>query len=123
MCSKIVNDIIHMAASTSCNQFAGDDNQGLFGLELSLDMYLKGTDGKILTELDVAGTELPFAFESRIEAIDGYDVITTLNTDIQRIAEKIVEQAIEANKSEDGAVCIVSNSKTSEILQWYPVLI
>ncbi|HPJ76182.1 MAG TPA: penicillin-binding transpeptidase domain-containing protein [Clostridia bacterium] len=96
--------------------FAGDDNQGLFGLELSLDKYLKGTDGKILTELDVAGTELPFAFESRIEAIDGFDVITTLNTDIQRIAEKIVEQAIEDNKSEDGAVCIVSNSKTSEIL-------
>lgn len=96
--------------------FTGDDNQGLFGLELALDEYLIGTDGKILTELDVGGTELPFAFESRIEAVDGYDVITTLNADIQRIAENIVKQAIEENKSKDGAVCIISNSKTSEIL-------
>ncbi|HQO69570.1 MAG TPA: penicillin-binding transpeptidase domain-containing protein [Clostridia bacterium] len=96
--------------------FTGDDNQGLFGLELALDEYLSGTDGKILTELDVGGTELPFAFESRIEAVDGYDVITTLNADIQRIAENIVKQAIEDNKSKDGAVCIISNSKTSEIL-------
>ena len=31
--------------------FTGDDNQGLFGLELSLDGYLRGIDGKILTEL------------------------------------------------------------------------
>ncbi len=77
---------------------------------------MSGTDGKILTELDVGGTELPFAFESRIEAVDGYDVITTLNADIQRIAENIVKQAIEDNKSKDGAVCIISNSKTSEIL-------
>ncbi len=96
--------------------FTGDDNQGLFGLELSLDSYLKGTDGKILTELDVAGTELPFAFESRIEAVDGYNVITTLNSDIQRIAENIVKQAIADNNSKDGAVCIIANSKTSEIL-------
>lgn len=96
--------------------FTGDDNQGLYGLELSLDNYLRGTDGKILTELDVAGTELPFAFESRIEAVDGYDVITTINTDIQKIAENVVKQAIEDNKAEGGAVCIVSDCKTSEIL-------
>lgn len=96
--------------------FTGDDNQGLFGLELSLDGYLRGIDGKILTELDVGGTELPFAFESRIEAVDGYDVITTLNADIQKIAENVVKQAIIDNKSKDGAVCIIADSKTSEIL-------
>jgi stage V sporulation protein D (sporulation-specific penicillin-binding protein) len=96
--------------------FVGYDNHGLYGLESSLDDYLGGTDGKILTEVDVDGTELPFAVESQIDAVDGYNVVSTINAEVQRIAEEVVEQAIADNKAENGAVCIVSNSKTGETL-------
>ncbi|MFA7673793.1 MAG: penicillin-binding transpeptidase domain-containing protein [Clostridia bacterium] len=96
--------------------FVGYDNHGLYGLESSMDEYLGGTDGKILTEVDVDGTELPFALESQIDAVDGYNIVSTINAEIQRIAEEVVEQAITDNKAENGAVCIISNSKTGELL-------
>ncbi len=96
--------------------FAGDDNQGLLGLELAADSYLRGIDGKILSDLDVKGTQLPFSEQGKIEATDGYNVVTTINIDIQKIAEEVVNMAIVDNKSQDGAVCIVSDSKSGKVL-------
>ena len=56
---RTINDIIHMDVwHRKCWGFTGGDNQGIIGLEVQYEKYLKGTDGKILTLTDAAGIEL-----------------------------------------------------------------
>mgnify|MGYP006065922661 FL=1 len=54
--------------------FTGADNQGIIGLEVAYESYLKGTDGTILTMTDAAGVEIENAFEERIEPAGGRDL-------------------------------------------------
>ena len=48
--------------------FTGADNQGIIGLEVKYDKYLKGVDGKILTTTDARGIELDGVAEDRKRA-------------------------------------------------------
>ncbi len=54
--------------------FTGGDNQGVIGLEVQYDAYLKGTNGKILTMTDARGVEMENAAEDRIEPVAGNDL-------------------------------------------------
>ncbi len=47
--------------------FTGGDNQGIIGLEVKYEKYLKGMNGKILTMSDAKGVEIENAAEDRIE--------------------------------------------------------
>lgn len=96
--------------------FTGTDNQGLTGIELEYDNYLKGSAGRLVTAKDAAGSEMPFDYERLIDPEDGLNVVLTIDENIQRIADKYLEQAIEENKLGNGACCIVMNSKSGEIL-------
>ncbi|MCD7871151.1 MAG: peptidoglycan glycosyltransferase, partial [Enterocloster clostridioformis] len=49
--------------------FTGGDNQGIIGLEVKYEKYLKGMNGKILTMSDAKGVEIENAAEDRIEPI------------------------------------------------------
>ncbi len=51
--------------------FTGGDNQGIIGLEVMYEEYLKGRDGIILTLSDASGVELPYAAEDRMEPVAG----------------------------------------------------
>ena len=51
--------------------FTGGDNQGIIGLEVKYEEYLKGTNGTILTVTDARGIELEGVAEDRIETIRG----------------------------------------------------
>lgn len=53
--------------------FTGGDNQGIIGLEVKYEKYLKGMNGKILTMSDAKGVEIENAAEDRIEPIPGND--------------------------------------------------
>ena len=63
--------------------FTGGDNQGIIGLEVQYEKYLKGTDGKILTLTDAAGIELENEAEDRIEPEAGRDLQASLDVNIQ----------------------------------------
>ena len=63
--------------------FTGGDNQGIIGLEVQYERYLKGTDGKILTLTDAAGIELENEAEDRIEPEAGRDLQASLDVNIQ----------------------------------------
>ncbi len=54
--------------------FTGGDNQGIIGLEVKYEKYLKGMNGKILTMSDAKGVEIENAAEDRIEPIPGNDL-------------------------------------------------
>ena len=96
--------------------FAGMDNQGLAGIELEYDSYLKGASGRLITASDASGSAMPFDYEKLIDPEDGLNVVLTIDENIQRIAEKYIEQAVEENQLTNGACCIVMEVKTGEIL-------
>lgn len=96
--------------------FAGTDNQGLAGIELEYDSYLKGATGRLITASDASGSAMPFDYEKLVDPEDGLDVVLTIDENIQRIAEKYLEQAVEENQLANGACCVVMEVKTGEIL-------
>ena len=96
--------------------FVGDDNQGLNGIEFIAEKYLKGSPGKILSEVDASGRAVPFNEEKRIEATNGLNVVLTIDETIQYFVQRALEQAIEENDVLDGAGAIVMDPNDGEIL-------
>lgn len=96
--------------------FTGTDNQGLTGIELQYDKYLKGSAGRLVSAKDASGADMPFDYEKLIDPEDGLNVVLSIDENIQRIAEKYLEQAVVENKLGNGACCIVMDVKTGGIL-------
>ncbi len=96
--------------------FTGSDNQGLEGLESQYDDILSGTQGKILKLTDATGTDMGTEGENYIPAEDGDDIILTIDTTVQSIAEKYLSQACIDNECTDGGNVIVINPKNGDIL-------
>lgn len=94
--------------------FTGGDNQGIIGLEVQYERYLKGTDGKILTLTDAAGIELENEAEDRIEPEAGRDLQASLDVNIQMYAEQAAYQTMQ-KKNANRVSIIVMNPKNGEI--------
>ena len=96
--------------------FTGSDNQGLEGLESAYDDILKGTPGKILKLRSATGGSLQNEGEDYVAAIDGDDIILTIDMTIQSIAEKYLIQMCIDNVCTDGGNIIIMNPKNGDIL-------
>ena len=72
--------------------FTGADNQGIVGLEVKYESYLKGRDGVILTLADAKGVELEYAAEDRVEPIAGDTLTVSLDVNIQKYVEQAAYQ-------------------------------
>ena len=94
--------------------FTGGDNQGIIGLEVQYEKYLKGTDGKILTLTDAAGIEMENEAEDRIEPEAGRDLQASLDVNIQMYAEQAAYQTMQ-KKNANRVSIIVMNPKNGEI--------
>ena len=94
--------------------FVGRDNQGIIGLEARFDKFLRGESGRILTETDVIGREIPGGQRTRIPPVDGYSVVTTIDVVVQLYAEQILEKAVEFKGAKRGSI-IVMNPQNGEI--------
>lgn len=95
--------------------FVGKDNQGIIGLEAKYDNYLKGKEGKILTETDAAGKELKDRVVIRQKPETGHNLITTLDVIVQQYAEQTLAKALEYKQAKRGAI-VVLNPQNGEIL-------
>ena len=95
--------------------FVGSDNQGLNGIEMVYDKYLKGEPGRIITAKNALGSDMPYKYEKYINAQNGVNVVLTIDEVIQHFAEKELEAAVEKYNVKNGAACIVMNAKTGEI--------
>lgn len=95
--------------------FTGGDNQGIIGLEVKYEDYLKGTNGKILTLTDARGVEIENAGERRQEPVDGYNLHISLDYNIQMYCEQAAKRVME-EKSADSVSVIVMNPKNGEIM-------
>lgn len=97
--------------------FTGNDNQGLLGgVEEIMEKYLKGVPGKILSEVDSRSRAIPFESEKRIDPEDGLNVVLTIDETIQYLVSKSLDKAIEDYKVKEGAVGIVMDPNTGDIL-------
>ena len=94
--------------------FTGGDNQGIIGLEVKYEPYLKGRNGTILTMTDARGVELENAAEDRIEPIAGNDLRVSLDVNIQKYAEQLAYQVLE-KKNAKAVSIIVMNPQNGEI--------
>lgn len=95
--------------------FTGGDNQGIIGLEVKYEEYLKGTNGKILTLTDARGVEIENAGERRSEPIDGYNLHISLDYNIQMYAQQAATKVMEA-KEADSVSVIIMNPQNGEIM-------
>ena len=96
--------------------FCGSDNQGLDGIEVTYDEELKGIKGKISKIADGKGGGLISEGEDYTPAVDGKDLVLSINMSAQAIVEKYLKQACIDNECTDGGNIIVMNPKTGDII-------
>ena len=96
--------------------FCGSDNQGLDGIEAKYEDVLKGTQGRIIKVTDAKGGEIGKEGEDYISAVDGKDIVVSIDMTIQSIAEKYLKQACIDNVCTDGGNVVMMNPKTGDIL-------
>ena len=94
--------------------FTGGDNQGILGLEVKYEEYLKGVPGQILTMTDAKGVEVEREGERRLEPIAGKELYISLDRNIQAYSEQLARQAM-ATKEADGVSIIAMNPQNGEI--------
>lgn len=95
--------------------FTGGDNQGIIGLEVMYEKYLKGMNGKILTMSDAAGIEIENEAEDRIEPVAGNDLYLSLDVNIQKYAEQAAYQVMEKKGAKRVSI-VLMNPQNGEIM-------
>lgn len=94
--------------------FTGGDNQGIIGLEVKYEEYLKGVNGKILTTTDARGIELNGVAEDRMEPEAGHTLQISMDYNIQEYVQQEAEKVME-QKQADGVSILLMNPKNGEI--------
>lgn len=94
--------------------FTGGDNQGIIGLEVKYEEYLKGTNGTILTVTDARGIELEGVAEDRIEPVAGETLKISLDYNIQEYCEQAALKVLE-EKQADSVSVLLMNPQNGEI--------
>lgn len=94
--------------------FTGSDNQGILGLEVKYDFWLKGENGKILTMATAHGMEIPDMAETMVKPVEGNSIKTSLDAVVQSYAEQIAMQVLEAKSAKNVSI-LVMNPKNGEI--------
>ena len=94
--------------------FTGADNQGILGLEVKYEKYLKGEPGYILTTTNARGIEVDKRAEERIEPKQGKDLYTSIDINIQKFAMQAAKNVMEAKGAKNVKI-LVMNPNNGEI--------
>ena len=94
--------------------FTGGDNQGIIGLEVKYEEYLKGINGTILTVTDARGVELEGVAEDRIEPVAGETLLVSLDYNIQAYCQQAAQKVLEEKQAE-GVGILLMNPQNGEI--------
>ena len=93
--------------------FVNENGNGA-GLEYSFDKYLGGQDGEALFQKIAGGTWKPVFDANNIKSIDGLDIQTTIDINLQDVAETALYDAMKNHNADEGTV-VVMEVKTGEI--------
>ena len=94
--------------------FTGGDNQGIIGLEVKYENYLKGVNGMILTTTDARGIELADTLEDRVEPVSGDTLQVSLDYNIQEYAQQAAEKVMEEKQAARVSILLM-NPQNGEI--------
>lgn len=94
--------------------FTGGDNQGIIGLEVSYEKYLKGLDGSILTMTTAYGTEIENGAEDRIEPVAGWTLNTSLDLPAMEYTDQLANYLLKKKQAKSVDI-IVMNPQNGEI--------
>ena len=103
----------HSLASQTLG-FVGKDNQGIVGLEVKYDSYLKGIPGKILMETNGRGERREEEAEVRVDPQNGNHLVTSLDLTLQEYAEQAIEKVVQMKGAKRGAI-IMMNPQNGEL--------
>lgn len=92
------------------------ENVGVEGVESYYENYLRGSSGKIITAQDAKGKDMPFKYESYVEAENGANVVLTIDWQIQSILERNLEIALRDTNANNRVFGIVVDVNNMEIL-------
>lgn len=95
--------------------FTGIDSQGLDGVEITFDSYLKGRPGSIVVEYDARGREIPYANHKFLAPTDGNNVQLTIDAVIQQIAERELDKVMKETQAQAASIIAIA-PHTGEIL-------
>ena len=95
--------------------FVGRDSEGLEGVELRYNDYIRGETGSSVIERDALGRRVLVQGVEGLQIPPGADIHLTLDTSIQHLAEKELESTITKNRAKAG-VAIVIEPFTGEVL-------
>ncbi|MDD5557651.1 MAG: penicillin-binding protein 2 [bacterium] len=87
--------------------FTDVDNKGLEGIELSADEHLRGQAGWMASHRDRKGREIMTLRRQEVPPIDGYDVVLTVDSVIQHIAESELEEACARHNAIAGCLIVM----------------
>lgn len=95
--------------------FCGTDNTGLYGIEEKWNSILTGVSGQRTVTSDVNGDAISDDLEEYVASENGSNIYLTINSTIQGIAEKYLQEAVQENGAKYGGV-IIMNPQNGEIL-------
>lgn len=95
--------------------FAGMDNQGLEGIELSYNNQLEGIPGLLQEERDAVGRSIPDGVRDYIAPEEGHDVYLTIDETLQYYAERELKEAMEDHEVAGGTI-IAMEVDTGKVL-------
>jgi cell division protein FtsI (penicillin-binding protein 3) len=93
--------------------FVNENGNGA-GLEYSFENALGGQDGEALFQKIAGGTWKPVFDANNIKSTDGLDIQTTLDINLQDVAETALYDAMQSHNADEGTV-VVMEVKTGEI--------
>ena len=91
------------------------EGTGLTGIELQYDDYLAGIAGMKIGAYDSWGNRLAFDTYKFTPAIDGSDIVTTVDENLQYIAEKIAQKGLEEHNAK-GVHVLIMDPNNGEVL-------
>jgi len=116
-----VNEISeNQLAEPQYRKYSAGDVVGQQGLEYTYDRWLRGVDGSLRVEVDVAGRPKRVVAGGRL-AEPGNDLVTSLDADVQRVAEDAILYGIQkAHENEapsaDAGAAVVLDARSGEVV-------
>ncbi|MBE6712872.1 MAG: PASTA domain-containing protein [Ruminococcaceae bacterium] len=96
--------------------FTGTDGYGLTGVEVYYNTLLSGENGKVISAKDGLGNDMSTKYESYIDAVDGTDIMLTVDWTCQSILEKYLNEALEDSGARNRVCGIIMDVNSGDIL-------
>ncbi|MDE5564827.1 MAG: peptidoglycan glycosyltransferase, partial [Oscillospiraceae bacterium] len=95
--------------------FTNSDGDGQYGLEKAYDDYLSGVNGRVTSAKDAQGNAMPYRYSTTYEAQDGDSLYLTLDSTLQYILEKNLQQMCKDYNVQKRACGIIMNVNDGSI--------